>query len=129
MNEWTEPPELDDPTDAPPDAILQVHRETGATVVALVLHGELDITTLPLAEREVGAAAAAGPATLLIDLSRLDFVDSSGVRLVLLADDTTRAAGRRLTVRLGTGPARRVFELLGLVDRLDIVDDEDPANP
>ena len=57
----------------------------------------------------------------MIDLSGLTFVDSSGVRLVLLADDRARAAGRRLAVRLGTGHALRVFQALGILDKLDVL--------
>lgn len=56
------------------------------------------------------------------------FVDSSGVRLVLLADERARAAGRRLSLRLGDGPARRVFAVLGRVRRLDVLDDP-PGGP
>jgi anti-anti-sigma factor len=87
----------------------------------VVLSGELDIATLDEAERRVQAAEAAGPPLLVIDLSSLTFVDSSGVRLALLADERARAAGRRVAVRLGTGPALRVFEVLGLVGKLDVV--------
>lgn len=101
-------------------SVLRIHREGDPPTV--VLHGELDITTLPQAEREVEAAEEAAPSTLVIDLSALEYVDSSGVRLVLLADGRARAEGRRLAVRLGTGLARRVFDLLGLLDRLDLVD-------
>lgn len=105
-----------------PGSLLEVRRETTGSTVAVVLRGELDITTLPRAEEEVQAAAQDRPATLVIDLSRLDFVDSSGIRLVLLADERARTAGRALAVRLGTGPARRVFDLLGLLDRLTVLD-------
>lgn len=90
-------------------------------VVRVVLHGELDICTLPRAGAQVEEAEATGPALLVLDLSELTFVDSTGVRLVLLADGRARAAGRRLAVRLGAGPARRVFQALGLLPMLDIV--------
>ena len=71
--------------------------------------------------RRIEAAEAGSPPLLVIDLSRLEFVDSSGVRLALLADDRARAAGRRVAVRLGTGHALRVFQALGLLDKLDVV--------
>ena len=87
----------------------------------VVLSGELDIATLDDAERQVEEAAATAPPLLVIDLSGLTFVDSSGVRLVLLADDRARAAGRRLAVRLGTGHALRVFQALGLLDKIDVL--------
>jgi anti-anti-sigma factor len=89
--------------------------------VEVVLTGELDIATIDDAERRIEAAEAGSPPLLVVDLSRLEFVDSSGVRLVLLADDRARSAGRRLAVRLGTGQALRVFQALGLMDKVDVV--------
>jgi anti-sigma B factor antagonist len=89
--------------------------------VEVALDGELDISTLDQAQRRVAAAERTAPELLVIDLSRLTFVDSSGVRLVLLADDRARAAGRRLAVRLGDGPALRVFDALGLLGKIDVV--------
>jgi anti-sigma B factor antagonist len=87
----------------------------------VVLSGELDIATLEDAQRRVIAAEAGEPPMLVLDLSGLTFVDSSGVRLALLADERARAAGRRFAVRLGTGPAMRVFQALGLVGKLDVL--------
>ena len=93
--------------------------------VEVILTGELDIATVDDAERRIEAAEAASPPLLVVDLSRLEFVDSSGVRLVLLADDRARGAGRRLAVRLGTGQALRVFQALGIVDKVDVVPGDD----
>lgn len=88
----------------------------------VALRGELDISTLAQAQTQVETAEAAEPSVLVVDLSGLTFVDSSGVRLVLLADGRARAAGRRLAVCLGDGPALRVFHALGLLDKLEVVE-------
>lgn len=96
---------------------------TAARSAEVTLEGELDISTLDQAQRRVEAAERDGPDLLVIDLTRLTFVDSSGVRLVLLADDRARAAGRRLAVRLGGGPALRVFQALGLLGKIALVPD------
>ncbi|WP_300008613.1 STAS domain-containing protein [Pseudonocardia sp.] len=90
----------------------------------VVLRGELDIATLAEAAARVEAAEAHEPAVLVIDLSELSFVDSSGVRLVLLADRRARDAGRRVAVRLGSGPALRVFHALGIAEKLDTDTDD-----
>jgi anti-anti-sigma factor len=95
---------------------------SGTTEVVLV--GELDIATVDDAERQIEAAEACSPELLVIDLSQLTFVDSSGVRLALIADDRARATGRRVAVRLGTGHALRVFQALGLTEKLEIVSDD-----
>jgi anti-anti-sigma factor len=108
-------------TPAEPTSALRIQRRDTGRGVELVLLGELDITTLSDAERVVGAAEDTTP-VLLLDLGGLEFCDSSGVRLVLLADERARAAGRRLVVDLGDGPAQRVFAALGLLDRLHLAD-------
>jgi anti-anti-sigma factor len=102
--------------------------DAGPATAQVVLAGELDIATLDDAQRQVEEAEATSPALLIIDFSGLTFVDSSGVRLALLADERARAAGRRVAVRLGTGHALRVFEALGLVDKLDVVSTK-PGDP
>jgi anti-anti-sigma factor len=86
----------------------------------VVLRGELDIGTLAEAERAIEAAEQAGHEVLVVDLSQLSFLDSSGVRVILLADARARAAGRRVAVRLGEGPALRVFQALGLTEKLEL---------
>ena len=94
---------------------------TAGRTAEVVLEGELDIANLEQARHRVAAAEREAPPLLVIDLSALTFVDSTGVRVVLLADDRARAAGRRLAVRLGKGPALRVFTALGLVDKLEVL--------
>jgi anti-anti-sigma factor len=95
--------------------------------VEVVLDGELDISTFDAAQQRVEEAEQANPELLVVDLSRLTFVDSTGVRLVLLADARARDAGRRLAVRLGDGPALRLFAALGLVDKLEVLPGAQPA--
>ena len=88
----------------------------------VVLTGELDISTYEEARQQLEEAERAEPALLVVDLAGLRFVDSTGVRLILSADERARQAGRRLALRLGDGPARRVFAALGLVDRFEVLD-------
>ena len=95
---------------------------TGEPTAEVVLTGELDITTYEDAEKQVTDAEQAAAALLIIDLAGLQFVDSTGVRLILAADERARRAGRRVALRLGDGIARRVFSALGLLDRFAVLD-------
>jgi anti-sigma B factor antagonist len=104
------------------DSVLTVRREVAGSMVVVTLTGELDLSTLPQAEREILAAEDTAPAVLLVDLSGLGFMDSSAVRLVLQADARAHATGRRLAVACGRGLPRQMFDLLGLDDRLELVD-------
>lgn len=92
------------------------------TSVEVVLTGELDISTYDDALQRLEEAERGGPDVLVVDLAELQFVDSTGVRLILFADERARLAGRRLALRLGDGLARRVFAALGLMDRFDVLD-------
>jgi anti-anti-sigma factor len=92
------------------------------TSVEVVLTGELDISTYDDALRQLEEAERTGPELLVVDLAGLRFVDSTGVRLILSADERARQAGRRLALRLGDGLARRVFAALGLLDRFVVLD-------
>jgi len=56
---------------------------TGERTAEVVLTGELDITTYEDAEKQVTDAEQTTPALLIIDLAGLQFVDSTGVRLIL----------------------------------------------
>ncbi len=105
------------------------HAVTADRTVEVVLTGELDIAFAEDALRRVAEAERAAPSLLVIDLSTLTFVDSSGVRVVLVADDHARAAGRRLAIRLGRGPALRVFSALGLVDRFEVLPAREDPSP
>ena len=107
--------------EAAPAEVAAVTRPGTAEVV---LTGELDIATV----RGRAGAARGGRSAARADAAghrpgrRCEFVDSTGVRLVLSADERAREAGRRLALRLGDGSARRVFTALGLVDRFEVLD-------
>ena len=86
--------------------------------IRIAVRGEVDMTTGDRLEREVLAAEERPPATLTIDLTGVDFLDSTGLQIVLDADVRAREAGRRLVVLSGEGEAARVFALAEVADRL-----------
>jgi anti-anti-sigma factor len=88
----------------------------------VVLTGELDISTFDKAQEQIEEAEHEAPELLIIDLTELQFVGSTGFRLILLADQRAQQVGRRLAIRLGRGPALRVFAVLGLTDHFDVLD-------
>jgi anti-sigma B factor antagonist len=89
-------------------------------MVQIVLDGELDLATVPVAEQAINRVDQ-DAATLVLDLRKLRFLDSSGLRLILATHEAQ--GSRRVVIVRGPAQVDRVFELTGTGERLDIVDD------
>lgn len=76
--------------------------------------GEIDIATSPQLRSAVEAAFASGARELCIDLSRTEFMDSTGLHVLTDAARHARTVGCRLEVVCPPGNVRRVIELAGL---------------
>lgn len=98
---------------------IAVERQDGVT--RLDVAGELDLATAPaLGEAVAGLLAAGEPLTLVLDLSEVSFLDSSGLGALLQARAEVLAAGGRLTLaRVQPGP-RRVIAIAGLASTFGI---------
>lgn len=102
----------------PPPGRLGVTVDARDGEVVLALGGELDLASVEDLERQIAAAQALGPARLVLDLARLQFIDSSGLRTIIQADAHARAQGTDLVLRPGGESIQRVFELTGALDAL-----------
>ncbi len=100
---------------------------TGGTAL-ITLAGELDLSGAAILEQELERLAEEDAGTVVIDLSGLDFMDSSGLRLVVMTDSRVREAGRRLLLVPGAEPVQRVFEITRMNEKLTFVDDPADAN-
>jgi anti-sigma B factor antagonist len=94
-------------------------RRLDGTVV-LTLRGELDLVNAETVATRLDALRAAGQPVLL-DLDALDFMDSSGLRVVLNAAEASDASGWPFSVTHGPDQVRRLFESTGVTERLPIV--------
>ena len=87
--------------------------------------GELDLSGAAVVEAELERLAEEPElGTVVLDMRGLEFMDSSGLRLVVVADMRAREAGRRFSLIRGDETVHRVFEITRMSDRLDFVDDE-----
>lgn len=78
-------------------------------VYTIHLTGEMDLSNAADVEHELLQAEATDAPTILIDLSGLEFMDSTGIRLLVTADARSRADSGRLRL---TRPPAQVFRVL-----------------
>jgi anti-sigma B factor antagonist len=107
--------------------ILEAETVEEQGLVRLLLRGELDLSTANKAEEELRRAESTEPALLVLDLSGLTFLDSTGLRLIVTADRRARDEGRRLAVVKGPETVQRVFTITRLDKRLEML--EQGADP
>lgn len=93
--------------------------------VQLTLKGELDLSTVEKVEQELARVEAEGHELIVLDLGGLTFLDSTGLRTIVTADQRARRTGRRIVVRRGPDTVHRVFTITRLDERLEMVDDPD----
>jgi len=92
----------------------------------LTLSGELDMATAPdFEEAMLRALGARRP--IVLDLRRLSFIDSAGLWAVTLGHTACRRRGIALSIELGSGSVRQVFEATGLFDVLPFADSPQSA--
>jgi anti-sigma B factor antagonist len=92
---------------------LKISRIVDNGTVSLALEGELDLAGAPEMEASLVAVERDEPTRLVIDLSRLQFIDSTGLRLLLQADARAKELGYELVLRPGMQAVQRVFEVTG----------------
>ncbi len=83
----------------------------------IAIRGELDLSTAPELEPPLEDAIAAGDASVLIDLTECEFIDSTGIALIVRAWqrlDRNGDGGGRVVICGASDQVRRVLEITGL---------------
>jgi anti-sigma B factor antagonist len=93
------------------DPVLRVERQGDACVVKL--GGELDLYNAPTVRNALADACANGAERVVVDLSEVEFIDSTG--LGVLIEARTRLKNRRAFLLAAPGlETRRALEISGL---------------
>ena|SRR2546421_12730973 len=89
-------------------------RAKGTAVVAVT--GEVDLYTAPRLRETIDSAIAGTPRELVIDLSGVEFLDSSGLNLLVRAHKRLKPISGSVTVRGAGGQVLKALELTKLTD-------------
>jgi anti-anti-sigma factor len=97
---------------------MRSEREGEAHVIELI--GELDLDGAPRLEAELRRVEDSDAEAIVVDLGQLEFIDSTGIRLLVMASE--RCQPGRFSLLRGPKQVHRVFEITDLADRLPFAD-------
>ena len=95
------------------------HDEDG--VQRIVLTGELDVSTVPAFNKRLSELRHTGFHTIVLDLSGISFMDSTGLSAILVAEMHARMRGQHFKVVEGPPHVNELFRLTGVDNFLEIV--------
>lgn len=99
---------------------LAVERSSANGSELLVLEGEIDMASSSHLIAALNEAVTDAVRSLVVDLSAVDFMDSTGLALLLGAYRRLRRRGLGFAVVSPGGPVRRVFEVTDMLKTLTV---------
>ncbi len=98
--------------------------------VRLALRGELDLASSSILEDAVSRACTEGVTELVLDIGALTFIDSTGLRAILMSRTNCERAGCSFAVAPAPDDVRpqvrRLLQVTGLLARLPFGAEDDP---
>jgi anti-sigma B factor antagonist len=87
----------------------------------IVLTGELDVSTVPAFNKRMSELRHQGFHSMVLDLSGVSFMDSTGLSAILVSEMHARMRGQRFKVIEGPRHVNELFRLTGVDNFLEIV--------
>lgn len=100
----------------------------GATAI-LLLRGDVNGAAQVALERAYGEAVACGATTLLLDFADVDYINSTGIALLVGLLSKARAGAQQVHACHLDAHYREIFTITRLSDFMTIVDDEPAPGP
>lgn len=94
----------------------------GDRAVVIGVTGELDLASSPALEHELENGPPSHAEVVIIDLRALEFMDSTGLSVLVRAHQRATEKGQQFVVVRGPQQVQRLLSLTGVADRLTLVD-------
>jgi anti-anti-sigma factor len=105
--------------------------ELDGGIRAFTVCGELDMNTAPELERKLNEALADPGASIMLDLSKCEFIDSTGIALIVRAwqqlDGNGNGNGGRLVLCCINHQVRRLLKITGVESSISMHEQRDAA--
>jgi anti-anti-sigma factor len=104
-----------------------VERTSRDGVDVLFVEGQIDVASAPRLIAALNDAVAEAARSVIIDLTSVGFMDSTGLALLINAHRRLAVRRKGFAVVCPAGPLRRVFEITDMVDTLRVCPDRETA--
>lgn len=98
---------------------IDVRREQDRVVLSV--HGELDLASAPLLQSEIESTETDDTALLVLDLEEVEFIDSTGLRIILAAHQRSQERGQEFAVTRGSQQVQRLMSITRVGEHLRIL--------
>lgn len=102
--------------------LLRIERSDRHGAVHLQLVGELDLSTVDPLKLRLELVEKEEPEEMVVDLSRVTFMDSMGLGILLSHRLRANREGRRFALVAGPDHVHQVFEATGVVKHFEWTD-------
>ena len=110
-----------------PEDTTKVTSETKGGAVIIAPEGDIDLARSPTLRTSLRQAQSGKPKSLVVDLSQVDYMDSSGVATLVEALQTARRNSTKMVLCCMKERVRSIFEIARLDSVFTIVDSRDQA--
>lgn len=90
--------------------------------IVLVVAGELDLASAPALEDELNKVMSGSEGVIVVDLRQLEFIDSTGLSVLVKAHQRAQESEREFGVVKGGAQVQRLLSLTGLAERLTVAE-------
>jgi anti-sigma B factor antagonist len=106
-----------------PHVELKVSTRSQGGRIIVSLGGEIDLYTAPRLHGELDSVLASGPAQIVVDMSGVEFCDSTGMNVLLGAYRRARELGGDLELAAPRPTIRKILQVTGLETVFTVLDD------
>jgi anti-sigma B factor antagonist len=101
---------------------LQIDASAVDDVVVITLGGELDLASAAAFADAIDHATSSGAEVVIVDLRGLEFMDSTGIGVIVRAHQAAPQSGYRFAVVKGSPQVDRILSLTGLDEQITLLD-------
>lgn len=100
---------------------LRVDARSEQDRIVLALAGELDLASSSIFERALEDSAVADAPLVVLDLDGLKFVDSTGLRIILMAHERARGRGQEFAITPGSPQVQRLLSITSVAEHMHVI--------